>query len=404
MNKLSAVSELMNGSCDAIIHGTSEFILQGEDVVNKRSKKALDMKKMLEEGWDTKSLPRWDDAIRGGYERPTLCISENDGSAVIVLTMTEDGNYFTSCGDVYDIDTYGQLRPATKEEALALLADIKEAPQSKTRTKSKAKNEAKPEAKPEAIEEVMKEKPVVIKGRTDISETNVQHAESKDESIDLIGELPVAKDCLDGATASKEEEAGPNGEITPTRDGIDLEVDTTTPFDLEDTCDTACSPVAPAKAREPATVKEEACQRKTSKTTVMPKEETSIPDVEPEGEFVSLGLDKSDWPVFKKAYEAAGLDMQEEVNKGPGHCTTMIIQFAEQKAKKAKELASKHDTAAEIESKLEVFVDYGLEPEDAVGFYNFHKLDKFSLASLISDGTDEEVGQKITQFYDEMGE
>jgi len=400
MNKITAVGLLANGECDAIMHGTSEFILNGEDIVNKRSKKALDMKKMFEEGWDTKLLPRWDDAMSDGQESPTLCVLENDGSVIIILSKTEDGDYITSYGEIYDKETYGQLRPATRDEALALVADIKDTPQPRAKPKAKPKAEdvAKPVSEPEVVETIPKavssedfvqemlhekHKPAVIKGETDISQTGEKFgidlgAPGGDTGvtmeIDLGEELPATQDHPDAH---------------PVAEGIDL-VDTTTPFDIdpEDTI--------PFEVETPK--QQEACPPTKSENTVSPKEGTT--DIK--RKFVSLGLDPSFWDDFKGKQEAAGVDLNTVVLKGDGELGSMVITYLEQRAKATpSEPANAGQlTPAEIIDRLEPLLDFGLDEEDAVEFYNFFKLDKFSLQDVVSNATDEEVTDKVQEFYD----
>ncbi len=369
MNKITAVSQLMNGECDSIMHGTSEFILQGEDVVNKRSKKALDMKKMREEGWDTKLLPRWDDAMDGGADRPTLCFLENDGSLIIILNKTEEGDYVTSYGEIFDKEVYGELRPATREEALSLLADTKDAPQPRTKPKPKPKPEPQGEdvPKPEAKEEPASREQTV-----------------QEEGIDLDEELPATQDHPN---------AVPEG-TTAIGEGIDVAEDLTTPFDLDEDMSSS------APVDTPPVVKEEACQTKTSTTTAVPKEEDSLTLQE---QYVALGLNKDLWGDFCSYCFNHKIDTVDRMNSGKKYASTLVIDYAAFRAKTNEASPSNHESDEVIIDKLEVLVDFALEQEDALAFYEYHNLDKFKLAKLISDATDGRLTEMVTQFYDNMG-
>jgi hypothetical protein len=370
MNKITAVSMLMNGECDSIMHGTSEFILLGEDVVNKRSKKALDMKKMREEGWDTKLLPRWDDAFADGAERPTLCFLENDGSLIIILSKTEDGDYITSYGEIFDKDVYGELRPATREEALSLLADVQGAPASKPKSKATRK----PEPEGDVI-------PAPKETKAQVDEMETAEDTACEECIDLDGDMEQPDTVEPEGTVDADE-------------GVDEAVDMTTPFDLDE--DTAIPTDAPAPE-----VKQEACQTKKSTTTAVPKEEDDSLSLR--DQYVALGLKKELWGDFCSYCFNNKIDNKDRMSAGNKYASTLVIDYAAHRAKTEQSVPSKHDPDNVIVDKLEVLVDFGLEQDDALAFYNFHKLDKFRLARLISDATDGRLTEMVTQFYDNVG-
>ena len=141
MNKLGAVRLLIEGECDSILHGSSEYILKDGDVVNKRGKnKPLDMKNMLEEGWDTLSKPKWDTPLKNGEVRPTLCITEKSGIPVVIYRIDENNAYLMDGEDAYDgiYPDEGELRAATVEEALALVADTEKPSQKPQQKKAVA--------------------------------------------------------------------------------------------------------------------------------------------------------------------------------------------------------------------------------------------------------------------------
>ena len=72
MTKLDAVKRLLKGECDLIVHGKSEFMVRGTSIVNKKSKRPLDMKKLTEEGWELKNIPRWYDKVLSGEMKYVL--------------------------------------------------------------------------------------------------------------------------------------------------------------------------------------------------------------------------------------------------------------------------------------------------------------------------------------------
>jgi len=180
MKKFEVISELMEGTGDIAVKGSSEYIVVDGDIVNKRSKKPLDMKKMMEDGWEIKRLPRWDDDLRAGEEKPTLCVL-GDGSIAIITEMDENGQYTTSYGEVLDYEE--TVRPATIDDLAPFIYDFDGAPKKKTqKRKTKAKEpepkntdepeESAEECTPEGtMATCPPEEPAVIDGETDISGT-----------------------------------------------------------------------------------------------------------------------------------------------------------------------------------------------------------------------------------------
>ena len=119
MKKITAVQRLLYGEYKYITDGTSKFILQEGNIINKDTGEALDMQNMLDEGWEGKKESRWDEPLLHGGLRPTLCVIERTGGYAIVVSLNKQGKYYTSCG--YALDE--PIRPATEEEALSLVAD-----------------------------------------------------------------------------------------------------------------------------------------------------------------------------------------------------------------------------------------------------------------------------------------
>jgi len=111
MEKIKAITMLVNGECDRITHGKSEFILYKGDIVNKRSKKTLDMKKMNEEGWNALVDPKWyDTLISGTFKQFIAKVADR----YVLVTGLSQGQFITAEG-YYGLD---ELKPATEEEVL----------------------------------------------------------------------------------------------------------------------------------------------------------------------------------------------------------------------------------------------------------------------------------------------
>ena len=112
MKKIEAMNKLLNKECDGIRHGTSVYILHDDSIVNKRSKKPLDTKSMLEEEWEAFSEPKWYDDLDNG---PILCWM-NNGDMALIAKVSEGGEFLNTFGEpfgnindkepvVYPVDT-----------------------------------------------------------------------------------------------------------------------------------------------------------------------------------------------------------------------------------------------------------------------------------------------------------
>jgi hypothetical protein len=115
MTKIEAINDLLNSKCDYLKHGVSVFVLHGTDIVNKRSKKPIDMKNMLEDGWETFTEPKWYD--KASTESPILCWTKDKRDVVLISGV--DGNMFIAIdGTVVDYAT-----PISRKEALSFVYD-----------------------------------------------------------------------------------------------------------------------------------------------------------------------------------------------------------------------------------------------------------------------------------------
>lgn len=327
MNKITAVGKLTNGECDSILHGTSEFILHGEDIVNKRSKKVLDMKKMLEEGWDIKTMPKWDDALRNGEVRPTLCVLKDEESFVIISYMTQDGQYYTSCGNHTDGKVQGAVRPATRDEVLSLLADTEVTTRQKPKSKPKPKQEhekcSEPDPEPETAE----------------------------EGIDLMGEVSVKK--------QPEDEPNPKDDI---EDGVDLEENIV--------IKTKSNNTAKMTAPKPPVEQKAECLTEKLKPTPSPKAGSNLKE-----QYVALGLNQNLWEEFCSYCFDNRINTQDTMDAGMASATSLIVNFGADRAKKNKAVGTKktrdlisHEPDDVIIEKLKGLADFGHKTEDILEF------------------------------------
>jgi hypothetical protein len=127
MNKIEAITELLSGKVDAIKKGTSIFILKGDDIVNKRTKRPIDTKHMLEDGWETVIEPKWYDNI--SPDNPVLCWIEKTMNIALVVERNEEGKYKT----IYEI-LVDHAEPIKYEEAVKFIID---APKKRRKTTEK---------------------------------------------------------------------------------------------------------------------------------------------------------------------------------------------------------------------------------------------------------------------------
>ena len=151
------MNELLNGNFDGIKHGPSVFVLLHDTIVNKRSKKQMDIKHLTEEGWEGIHEPKWYDNISEG--KGVLCWIRG-GDVSIVKKINKDNlfeNVFSDVlGDVHEV------WPVKAEELAELLVDG--LPQAK-KTRKTAKDD-----KEESLEANIDE---------EVDEGNVQDSQSE---------------------------------------------------------------------------------------------------------------------------------------------------------------------------------------------------------------------------------
>jgi hypothetical protein len=155
MTKMEAINTLVNGECDKIIKGKSEFILVSGDIVNKRSKKALDTSKLLEDGWEVGIEPKWYDDIIGDNFKEFI---GKTADQFILVVGFEDGKFNTE-NDQYPFES---VTPATADEVLENLV-VGGKPKKKRRVTKK------------------KSEPAKVEGETNIADTGEEFCEPEQE-------------------------------------------------------------------------------------------------------------------------------------------------------------------------------------------------------------------------------
>ncbi len=117
MTKIDAVNKLIAGECDYIKYGVSIFVLHNDDVVNKRSKKPIDMKHMMQGEWEAIVEPKWYDNVA---EKPVLCWVDNS-SISLISAQRENGDFEDSIGNVY-----ASAEPITMSDVKKYIYDEKD--------------------------------------------------------------------------------------------------------------------------------------------------------------------------------------------------------------------------------------------------------------------------------------
>jgi len=124
MTKIEAIGLLHSRKCDVIYKGSSEFILDKGSIINKRSKKALDLKDLSEDEWESKSFPKWYDELS---ERMLLVMIESGGIPCVAtgaVTDEESGevSIVVQDGRIFNCD---EISPMTRDEASQFLVNGK---------------------------------------------------------------------------------------------------------------------------------------------------------------------------------------------------------------------------------------------------------------------------------------
>jgi hypothetical protein len=335
MTKMEAINALVNGECDKIIKGKSEFILASGDVVNKRSKKALDTSKLLEDGWEVGIEPKWYDEIIGDNFKEF--IGKAEGQFILVVGI-EDGKFSTE-SDQYPFD---DVTPATADEVLENLV-IGGKPKKKRRSVKK------------------KSEPEKIEGETDISQTGeefcdqaaetqaTEHATVREETcdsstIDDVAENEMQKDYAESCTPAY------TGQEAATCDAETMSKNPKTYGDAEEALAPEPEQVAEETTMDSTEGNDEMSQPQNGtsgvETTVVQKAEDEAPrtDGSPElkgnykapseyarltGVFLNAGLSIDEWDLFCEWAARKGYNLLKYVSNGRDAYYPLIPEFKE---------------------------------------------------------------------------
>jgi len=97
MTKIEAINLALAGDVDGIKHGTSVFIVDKDTIINKRSRKMLDMKHLTEKDWEGIVDPKWYDNLE--ESEGVLCWIRG-GDVSIVKKINDDGIFENMFQDV----------------------------------------------------------------------------------------------------------------------------------------------------------------------------------------------------------------------------------------------------------------------------------------------------------------
>jgi glucan-binding YG repeat protein len=387
MTKIAAMTALYNGDCDLIAHGVTEFVMIDGEIKNKRSKKTINGDKLGEDGWETKSEPKWYDF---DDDMPILCFRGNE--PIVALGLSEENGYVVVSG-TDEVCPISDLEPASRDEALTFVY------------KSGAAKKKAPSTKPKAAETKSNETSTPDEPKED------QHSEDETAKTEPERSEPIMNDdnvVLDVEKAPVEEEAVDceADEMGAYEMGIDLAVETS---------------VSP---------KPEAGQTKSEKSTAQPKAATidasAVTRAAVDGvsstiaaareEYQKLGVKKEQWHAFWQYFKEEGVDVAEELALGKGNATTLILAYNKHRAQidnavddapkrqaqatKAPVKELEHRTDEATIDQLEFLTEFGLEEEDILPFYAFRKMDKYAADEMTSNATDEELTQAIQEFYE----
>lgn len=329
MTKIAAIDALIKNVCDSINLGVTEFILVNGDIVNKRSKKALDAKKMFEDGWEMKVLPKWDDLIKEGQEDAILCRDTSTGN-MYIITQWDDVNeeYISAEGTAVK-----DVVAVTEEEAKALVY-----------TGTKLSSEKKAKAK-------------TVKAKNDLP---------KDD-------LPKEEKVMEKHS--------------------------------EDAEDPQAGPVVKPKRTVKKVVGKSQAQTQDTGPIVKQKEESTDKDENYEI-CVRNGLNSDRYPEFVEHCRNTGIDLDNLV-RDPEVLTSVLIKFSNKDIEIPEPETESdgtgpngpHDTQEVIESNMEILLDYGLEEEDFMGFYNYFGLNKYTLDEMTTKESDETLTDFVQEFY-----
>ncbi len=119
-SKIAAVQALLGGQCDSIKTGKSVFILDGDRVINKRSKTPLDFTRMMEKEWECIVNPAWHARREGERALCRLVLNGREWVGVVEVVGADEVLY--EAGD--KIDPAVTTTPLTRAEALELVLSV----------------------------------------------------------------------------------------------------------------------------------------------------------------------------------------------------------------------------------------------------------------------------------------
>ena len=302
MTKMEAVAKLIGGGCDTIIFKKSQFVLDDGSIVNKRSKKALDMLRMTEDGWDIHVEPKWYESLIGeeGEFKEFIGIV---GSEYFHFIGADETN-FNSETSSFEFD---MVTPATADQ---VFEDLVFGGKPKPKKRKPAKK---------------KEDPAVITGETDISQTGEQFSGDvepapieEEKEIDVMEETtPVAEGTVvDALNEVDDTPPTTSFDEVPTHEehyaeSCMAEKQEEPPFDTE--------PVGNVESSQPES------GTPGAKTTKKPKAESEYSGppvlsgdyVPPSklarymGSFSKLGLQPSEWNLFNEWLVRKGYNLEK---------------------------------------------------------------------------------------------
>jgi len=249
MTKLSAVEKLIAGECDILIHGKSEFVLLNGAVVNKKSKKPMEMKDLMEEGWVCKSLPKWYDKLISGEVK--FVLAKAFGDPVVVDKAEAE--------EAIKNGTISEYVPMTLDDAKEIIVAEGKKP---VRRKRKNKSEAANEKKEDKEVDTQSESSSCEEEHLTKPEKPMANQEEHNEQEDVID----AGSCVANAVGMSEKE-----DVS-----TDEEVGEEPPFD----------------------VTEDLSQSKSSENTALQKDDVGDKMTQVKNRLVSLGLNEEDFEEF----------------------------------------------------------------------------------------------------------
>ncbi len=197
MKKIEAMNQLLTGEIDGIKHGTSVFIVEKDSIVNKRSKKVLDMKHLSEDGWEAVIEPKWYDNIAN--TKGILCWIKG-GDVSIIKNLNENGLFENMFGDV--LGDIHEVWPVEAEELADFL--IYGLPHAR-KTRKKAKEEEELEESDDGV--------VITEGNDEGSQR--ESLESTATPKEDAGNLKIIEEIENARKAEEQIDEGRSEDFIP---------------------------------------------------------------------------------------------------------------------------------------------------------------------------------------------